>query len=169
MKKKTALTTAMVALPFAMAPTLQAQTKPAEVVTPPVDQSAKPVARATQSRDLCCLKFAERFHKESSTYTIAGTNKQHTVYQNARNEYFYLDPGTGDLIFLAPDAFVKWRPAAAEEPPAVQQKMWKQTVVKGGEQVTVLGFDREGHLVQQNARGEAFYLDPNTGDMTFVQ
>jgi hypothetical protein len=47
--------------------------------------------------------------------------------------------------------------------------MWKQTAVKGGEQVTVLGFDREGHLVQQNVRGEAFYLDPNTGDMIFVQ
>lgn len=168
MKKKTALTTAMVALPFTMAPTLQAQTRPTEAVTPPLDQGARPL-RATRSLDLCCLKFAERYHKESSTYTIAGTDKEHTVYQNARNEYFYLEPATGDMIFLAPDAFVKWRPAAAESAPAVRQKMWKQTAVKGGEQVTVLGFDREGHLIQQNVRGEAFYLDPNTGDMIFVQ
>ncbi len=168
MKKKTAFTTAMVALPFAMVPTLQAQTKPTEAATPPVDQPARP-ARAARSLDLCCLKFAERYHKESSTYTIAGTDKEHTVYQNAGNEYFYLDPATGDMIFLAPDTFFKWRQAAAEAPTVVRQKMWKQTAVKGGEQVTVLGFDREGHLVQQNVRGEAFYLDPNTGDMIFVQ
>ena len=168
MKKKTAFTTAMVALPFTMAPALQAQTKPAEVAAPPLDQAARP-ATATRSLDLCCLKFAERYQKESATYTIAGTDKEHTVYQNARNEYFYLEPATGDMVFLAPDAFVKWRPAAVEAPPASQQKMWKHTVVKGGEQVTVLGFDREGHLVQRNVRGEAFYLDPNTGDMIFVQ
>lgn len=152
MKKKTAFTTAMVALPFTMAPALQAQTKPAEVVAPPLDQTARP-ATTTRSLDLCCLKFAERYQKESATYTIAGTDKEHTVYQNARNEYFYLEPATGDMVFLAPEAFVKWRPAAVEAPPAV----------------TVLGFDREGHLVQRNVRGEAFYLDPNTGDMIFVQ
>jgi len=168
MKKKTALTTAMVALPFAMTPALQAQVRPTETVTPPVDQRARP-ARTARSLDLCCLKFAERYQKESSTYTIAGTNKQHTVYQNARNEYFYLDPATGDMVFLAPDAFVKWRPAAAEAPSVARQKMWKHSVVKGGEQVTVLGFYREGHLVQRNVRGEAFYLDPSTGDMIFVQ
>ena len=127
-------------------------------------------ATATRSLDLCCLKFAERYQKESATYTIAGTDKEHKVYQNARNEYFYVEPATGDMVFLAPEAFVKWRPAVVEAPPAAQQqKMWKQTVVKGGEQVTVLGFDREGHLVQRNVRGEAFYLDPKTGDMIFVQ
>lgn len=169
MKKKTAFTTAMVALPFAVAPSLEAQIKPTEAVIPPVDQRERPVVRATRSLDLCCLKFAERYHKESATYAIAGTDKQHTVYQNARNEYFYLDPGTGDMVFLAPDAFMKWSPAVAEAPSAGRRKMWKQTAVKGGEQVTVLGFDREGHLVQQNVRGEAFYLDPKTGDMIFVQ
>ena len=169
MKKKTAFTTAMVALPFAVAPSLEAQTRPAEAVIPPVDQRERPVVRATRSLDLCCLKFAERYNKESATYAIAGTDKQHTVYQNARNEYFYLDPGTGDMVFLAPDAFMKFSPPAAEAPSAVRQKRWKQTAVKVGEQVTVLGFDREGHLVQQNVRGEAFYLDPNTGDMIFVQ
>ena len=72
MKKKTALTTAMVALPFAVAPALQAQTRPTEAVTSPVDQAARP-ARAARSLDLCCLKFAERYNKESSTYTIVGT------------------------------------------------------------------------------------------------
>ncbi len=45
----------------------------------------------------------------------------------------------------------------------------KQSVVKAGEQVTILGIDQAGHVVQQNARGEAFYLDPSTGDMIFVK
>jgi hypothetical protein len=165
MKKKTALTTAMVALPFAVAPALQAQ-KPAEEMAP-VDRTAR-AARAVPSRELCC-KFAERFDKQSSTYSIVGTDKEHTVYQNTRNEYFYLDPATGDMIFLAPDAFVKWRPAAPESPSPGPRKMMKQSVVKGGEQVTILGLDQAGHVVQQNARGETFYLDPNTGDMIFVK
>jgi hypothetical protein len=166
MKKKTALTTAMVALPFAMAPGLQAQDKPAEEMTP-VDRPSR-AARPVPSRELCCLKFAERYDKHSSTYTIVGTDKEHPVYQNVRDEYFYLDPETGDMIFLEPDAFVKWRPAAPEKPSPAPLKMWKR-VVKAGEQVTVLGFDREGHVVQQNVRGEAFYLDPSTGDMIFVK
>jgi hypothetical protein len=33
--------------------------------------------------------------------------------------------------------------------------------------VTILGVDAAGHVVHQNARGETFYLDPNTGDMVF--
>lgn len=73
------------------------------------------------------------------------------------------------MIFLAPDAFVKWGQDASESPPAARLRMKKQTAVKVGEQVTVLGFDRDGHVVQQNVRGETFYLDPNTGDMIFVK
>jgi hypothetical protein len=166
MKKKTSLTTAIVALPFALAPALQAQAKPAEEITP-IDR-ARP-ARAVRSVDLCCLRFAERYDKQSSTYTIVGSDREHTVYRNARDEYFYLDPATGDMTFLAPDAFVKWRPEAPETLSAVRPKMWKWSPVKTGEQVTVLGFDRDGHVVQRNARGEIFYLDPDTGDMIFVK
>ena len=150
MKNKAALTGAMVAFPFTLAPAVQAQVTPYERPAP-IDQPAR-VARPAPGREFCCIKFAERYTKHKSTYTIAGTDREHPIYQNARGEYFYLDPATGDMIFVAPDAFVKWR-----------------EVVKVGEQVTILGFDEAGHVLQQNARGEMFYLDPGTGDMIFVK
>jgi hypothetical protein len=166
MKKRTALRNAIVALPLTVAPALHAQdTLPPRPT--PIDQTARagrPVPRLT----VCC-KFTERYSKEKSSYTIVGTDKEHPIYQNARGEYFHLDPSTGDMIFVTPDTFIRWRPAAAEAPSPAQQKMTKQIVVKGGEQVTILGIDQAGHVVQQNARGEIFYLDPTTGDMTFVK
>lgn len=166
MKKRTALRNAMVAFPFTMAPALHAQdTLPPQPT--PVDQTARAV-RPAPIRAVCC-KFTERYSKEKSTYTIVGTDKEHPVYQNARGEYFYLDPATGDMIFVAPDAFVKLRPATLEARSPTQQRMTKQIVVKGGEQVTIIGIDQAGHVVQQNVRGETFYLHPGTGDMIFVR
>ena len=163
MKKRTALRNAMVALPFTVVPALHAQdTLPPQPT--PIDQTVR-AGRPAPTRALCC-KFAERYSKVKSSYTIVGTDKEHPIYQNARGEYFYLDPSTGDMIFVTPD--IRWRPAAEARSPA-QQKMTKQIVVKGGEQVTILGIDQAGHVVQQNARGEIFYLDPTTGDMTFVK
>jgi hypothetical protein len=166
MKKKAALRTALVALPFTMAPTLQAQITPADRMTP-IDQTVGP-ERSVPSLEVCC-KFAERYSKQRSSYTIVGTDKEHPIYQNARKAYFYLDPATGDMIFVAPDAFFKWGQVAPESRSAVPQKLMKQSVVKAGEQVTILGIDQEGHVVQKNVRGEAFYLDPSTGDMIYVR
>lgn len=37
-----------------------------------------------------------------------------------------------------------------------------------GSRVSILGLDDQGHVIQENARGERFYLDPN-GDMVFVK
>lgn len=156
----------MVALPFTVAPALHAQdTLPPQPA--PTDQTVRAV-RPAPSLTVCC-KFAERYSKEKSSYTIVGTDKEHPIYQNARGEYFYLDPATGDLIFVAPDAFIKLRPATLEARSPAQQRMVKQIVVKGGEQVTILGIDQAGHVVQQNVRGETFYLNPSTGDMIFVK
>ena len=167
MKKRTAFRTAMVALPFTMAPALHAQdTLPSRPA--PTDQTVR-AGRPAPSLTVCCIKFAERYSKQKSSYTIVGTDKEHPIYQNARGEYFYLDPSTGDMIFVAPDAFIKWRPAAAEAPSPAQQKMMKQSTLKGGEQVTILGIDQAGNVVQQNVRGETFYLNPSTGDMIFVK
>jgi hypothetical protein len=167
MKKRTALRNAMVALPFTMAPALHAQ----DTLPPrpsPTDQTVR-AGRPSPSLVVCCIKFAERYSKQKSSYTVVGTDKQHPIYQNAGGEYFYLDPATGDMIFLSPDAFTKWRPAALEAASPAQQKMMKQSTLKGGEQVTILGIDQAGHVIQRNVRGEAFYLDPSTGDMTFVK
>lgn len=156
----------MVALPFTMAPTLHAQVTGTDRMTP-IDQTVTP-GRPVPSLEVCC-KFAERYSKQRSSYTIVGTDKEHPIYQNARSEYFYLDPATGDMVFVAPDAFFKWGQVAPESRSAVPPKAMKQSVVKGGEQVTILGIDQEGHVVQKNAGGQGFFLDPHTGDMTFVR
>jgi hypothetical protein len=166
MKKRTALRNAMVAFPFTLAPALHAQdTLPSQPT--PIDQTVK-AGRPAPTRAVCC-KFTERYSKQKTSYTIVGTDKEHPIYQNAGGEYFYLDPATGDMIFFSPDAFTKWRPATLEARAPAQQKMMKQIVVKWGEQVTILGIDQAGHVVQQNVRGETFYLNPGTGDMIFVR
>ena len=164
-RSQVALSAAMVALPFAV-PSLQAQVSDTTAAPVPNSRAARRVS-PTLSRDLCCLKFAERYHKEASRYTIVGTDQQHTIYRNARNEYFYLDPATGDMKFVAPDAYIKQGEQATRSPTRATSQPSTTTAWKQAGEVTILGVDEAGHVVHQNARGENFYLDPKTGDMVF--
>jgi hypothetical protein len=165
---KAALTTAIVALPLTMVATLHAQITRGTDQPTAIDQTARS-ASPTLSVDLCCLKFSERYIKIGSSYTIVGLDDGHTIYQNARNEYFYLDPTSGDMTFVAPETYVKFREGAARQPSTAPLRMWKLSAVKSGGEVTILGVDDAGHVVQRNTRGETFYLDPNTGDMVYVK
>ncbi len=157
---RAALTTAIAMLPMTFASTLHAQATP---VKPQVGGAELGTARATY------LKYAERFHKESSSYALIGLDNGNTVYQNARGEYFSLDPATGDMKFLAPQIFIKFSETPAKAAPGTPLRMMKWKALKFAGTVTVLGFDQAGHVVQQNARGEKFYLNPTTGDMVFVK
>jgi hypothetical protein len=148
-KNRVALTSIIVGLPLST--TAYAQTRtPSDL--PTVDQTVRPRS-ATLSRDLCCLKFAERYTKVRSSYTLVGMDDGHTIYQNAKKQYFYLEPATGDMVFVEPVKFMKQREVA----PGTDA------------QVTVIGIDPAGHVIQTNARGESFYLEPSTGDMVFVK
>jgi hypothetical protein len=168
MKKKAALATAMVALPFTIAPTLHAQdTLPPDRMTP-IDQTVR-ARRSVPGLAVCCIKYSERYVKIGSSFDIVGIDDGHTIYRNARKEYFYLDPTTGDMKFLAAETFAKFREEVAKPTPGVPLQMFKWSAMKFGGQVTILGVDRAEHVVQRNARGETFYLDPNTGDMVFVK
>jgi len=40
--------------------------------------------------------------------------------------------------------------------------------IKGEQRVSVAGVDAQGNVIQENNRGERFYLGPN-GDMVFVK
>jgi len=164
-RSQVALSAAIVALPFTV-PSLQAQTDTGMSSPLPNTRAARRVSPSL-SRDLCCLKFADRYHKDGSRYTIVGTEKQHTIYRNARNEYFYLDPATGDMKFVAPDAYMKQAEQTTRSPARAPSKTLNPTAWKQAGEVTILGVDEAGHVVHQNARGETFYLDPNTGDMVF--
>ena len=115
------------------------------------------------------FKFAERFHKESSHYALVGIDNGNTIYQNARNERFYLDPATGDMKFLATDTYIKFRESPTKASTGTALRLMKWPAERFGGEVTILGLDQAGHVVQQNARGEKFYLNPNTGDMVFVR
>ena len=155
------LTTAIAALPLALASSLQAQ----------VTNSVRPVVGGTEVRSVVggVFKFAERFHKESAHYALVGIDQGHTIYQNARNETFYLDPATGDMKFLAADMYLKFRESPSKRSAGTRLDLIKWSPIKFGGEVTILGLDQAGHVVQQNARGEKFYLNPNTGDMVFVR
>lgn len=163
------LTTAIAALPLALASSLQAQ----------VTNPARPRVGGTELRTVVggVFKFAERFHKESSHYALVGIDNGNTIYQNARNERFYLDPATGDMKFLATDMYIKFRESPAKASTGIvgpastgtALKLMKWPAERFGGEVTILGLDQAGHVVQQNARGEKFYLNPNTGDMVFVR
>ena len=157
---RAALATAMAVLPMTFASTLHAQGTP---VKPLVGGVESGTARAT------FLKFNDRFHKESSSYALVGIDNGNTVYKNARGEYFSLDPATGDMKFLAPQTFIKFSEAPTKAAPGTPLRMMKWNAIKFAGAVTILGFDQAGHVVQQNARGERFYLNPTTGDMVFVK
>jgi hypothetical protein len=160
-----ALGAAIVALPFTV-PSLRAQVSDTTASPLPTSRATRQVSPSL-SRDLCCLKFAERYDKEAARFTIVGVDKEHTIYRNSRNEYFYLDSATGDMKFVAPDAYIKQGEQVTRSPARAPSKTLSPTAWKQAGEVTILGVDAAGHVVHQNARGETFYLDPNTGDMVF--
>jgi hypothetical protein len=107
------------------------------------------------------------------------------VFKTEQGEYFQVEPNTGDLKFHTAESlgFMKYETkdrAAAGTPAAessaklvaVKTVAWKNFIkfdgIKGEAKLSVLGVDGQGHVVQQNSRGEKFYLGPN-GDMVFVK
>ena len=157
---RAALTTAIAVLPLTFGSTLHSQVNP-----------VRPVGRGVEAGSIKtgAFKFANRFDKIPSSYDLVGIDNGNTVYRNTRNEYFSLDPATGDMKFLAADMYMKFRESPTKASTGASLKMIKWNTIKYAGPVTILGFDQAGHVVQQNARGEKFYLNPTTGDMVFVK
>jgi hypothetical protein len=93
-------------------------------------------------------------------HSIVGSYHGRTVYKNEAGQYFWIDKATGDQKFLSSDAVIKQGPGRSE----TVKSTWKNN-----EKVTVVGKDAKGHVIQKNARGQKFYLDPATGDMVLVK
>ena len=108
------------------------------------------------------LKYADIFLKLHEQYTITGVDEGRTIYQNAKGQYFYLDPATGDMKFLPADMSAKWNSIFIKGQAA---HAWG-IKIKGA--VTIVGIDQQGRVVQQNARGEKFYVDAN-GNIVIVK
>jgi hypothetical protein len=98
-------------------------------------------------------------HKIAGNYSVVGTDHGHTVYKNDAGQYFWIDKATGDQKFLSADAISK----------IVSNAAGRSATWKDKEKATVVGKDAKGHVIQKNARGQKFYLDPATGDMVLVK
>ncbi|MDP1814185.1 MAG: hypothetical protein Q8K92_07015 [Leadbetterella sp.] len=100
------------------------------------------------------FKFASLFMKyELHDVFITGIANNHTIYKNNKGEFFWVNPNNGDLKFLPKD----W------------DKKEKYFTIKLSTKVSLLGVDSKGNVIQQNKKGEKFYLNQMNGDMVFVK
>jgi hypothetical protein len=131
----------------------------ATMMTVPMFAAAqKPTVDASPSDKSASSRSATL--KSGGTFSVVGSYKGNTVYKNDAGRYFWIDKATGDQKFVSSDAVVK---VGADRSAALKYAL------KDKEKVTVVGKDAKGHVIQKNARGQKFYLDPATGDMVFVK
>ncbi|WP_257306360.1 hypothetical protein [Geothrix campi] len=119
------------------------------------------------------IKFAGNFMKWRGSLSVAGMLNGRPVFKTAQGEFFQVEPNTGDLQFHSPESlgFIKIRDARAQTPTASLGRaatFLKFDGIKGEQRISVAGVDAQGHVIQENARGERFYLNP-MGDMVFVK
>lgn len=151
----------------------------------PSDLYAQAVARtanaqnASVERQAIFMKLSNARVAAQKMDLVAILNGE-PLFKSGKGELFVIDPATGDIKNVEPDAYSKIsiyikmtnnatdyairETSATSRPklnlPPITVKM--KNIVSG---IKVLGTDRDGHLVQETSRGEKFYLDPNTGDM----
>jgi hypothetical protein len=133
----------------------------------------KPAAPAgVSSATAVPFKFAGTFHKYSGSLSLVGTLGGRPVFKTDKGEYFQVDPNTGDLKFHSAESLGYIKITSNDKLVAVKttpgNNFVKYAVIKLQSNLSLLGVDTQGHLVQQNSRGEKFYLGPN-GDMVFVK
>ena len=131
---------------------------------------------ATSASSQKMVKIIKFWKDSKSSYSIVGLDNGHTIYKNAKGEYFYLEPNTGDMKTLSADVYNKFSNFTKPEGKFIKMqkvgccgydKFYKNNQLQGS--LTILGVDDKGNVIQQNSRNEKFYLDPYTGDMIFVK
>lgn len=128
----------------------------ATMMTVPMFAAAqKPKADASPT-DKSASSRAANTVKLGGTFSVVGSHHGHTVYKNDAGQYFWIDKATGDQKFLSPDV-------------AIKSGYDRSAHQKAKEKVTIVGKDAKGHVIQKNAQGQKFYLDPATGDMVLVK
>ena len=154
---KVVLVSAVLSLPVATA--LEAQEPvPVRSLTP------------TRSGAYCCLKMPTLTRQVAipAGSLLVGIDNGTTIYQSTKGERFYLDPKSGDMVFLSDAAFSRFT-----ETPRIEAgspiRMLKLDPKKISGQLTVLGMDASGRVIHQNERGEKFYLDALTADIILVK
>jgi hypothetical protein len=102
---------------------------------------------------------------------MVGMENGTPVYKNTRGEFFTLNSTTGDMKFIKPEEFAKfnWYQKHGNQATSRGSSFTWKCAVADAKQVTVVGSDKEGHIIQQNSRGETYYVHPETGDLVFVK
>lgn len=114
------------------------------------------------------LKFGDIAMKNPGKFTIVGLDNNHTIYKKNTGELFYIEPLTGDMKSVSNDYYLKFDVHYATIK-GQAAKMYKIGENKNGGQVTLVGIDAAGHVVQKDSRGQLFFLDNSTGDMVPVK
>lgn len=115
------------------------------------------------------LKFAAKYHKEKGGLSVAGMLNGQPVFKTDQGEFFQVEAQTGDLKFHTADSLGYLKMDDWERKTSAKTATFlKWDGIKGQQRVTLLGVDAQGHVLQENNRGEKFYLSPN-GDLVFVK
>lgn len=116
------------------------------------------------------IKFAGTFLKWRGGLSVAGMMNGRPVFRTPQGEFFQVEPNTGDLQFHSAESlgFLKLGGARTSMAAPAAMNFIKWGGIKGEQRVSVLGVDAQGHVIQENSRGERFYLGP-FGDMVFVR
>lgn len=116
------------------------------------------------------IKYAGTFLKWRGSLTVAGMLNGRPVFKTPQGEYFQVEPNTGDLQFHSAESlgYLKLAPAPGRAMGPSQMGYLKWAGFKSEQRVSVAGVDAQGHIIQENGRGERFYLNP-MGDMVFVK
>jgi hypothetical protein len=134
--------------------------------------AAKPAPPSVSSSTEATLKYAATFEKWRGSLSVVGTLDGRPVFKTDKGEYFHVEPSTGDLKFHSAESlgFIKLTTNDKLVPVKTipGNNFIKYATIKIQSNLSVLGVDAQGHLVEQNSRGERFYLSPN-GDMVFLK
>ena len=158
-RSKAALAGALVALPMmATAPgaITNAQAQVGRLSTAP-----------SISKGIMQLKYKDAWDKIASRYTVVGMDHGHTVYRKANGEMFWIDPATGDFQPIASEIYLKYPYMKRGMSMGVFKFDGQWIKDKQASNVKILGVDAAGHVIQQNAAGQHFYLNPMTGDLVY--
>ncbi len=113
------------------------------------------------------LKYESAFSKNVARVTIVGMDHGHTVYRKANGEMFWIDPATGDFQPIASEIYLKYPYMKHGMNMGVFKFDGQWIKDKQASNVKILGVDAAGHVIQQNAAGQHFYLNPMTGDLVY--
>jgi hypothetical protein len=140
----------------------------------PAPVAAKPAPASASSSTDVTIKYGATFWKWKEKLNAVGMLDGRPVFKTDKGEYFQVEPNTGDLKFHSAESLGFIKMNSNDKLVAVKTVSWandrfiKFEAIKGETKVSVLGVDAQGRVIQQNSRGEKFYLGPN-GDMVFVK